>query len=109
MDKTEEYRLGPKTVPSEYEQKKMSYDVKGFRQSIPNTTTKAEKLQKQLRDEKRALVIVFPIDDWNSFGYRLLLPDLMTPFFEVPNDLEFPTWEAALEAGVKEALNHTKQ
>jgi hypothetical protein len=68
----------------------------------------ATALQKQLREEKKALVYVFPIDTWESFGYRLLLPDLMCPFFEVPNDYEFTTYELALEAGVRDALNRIK-
>lgn len=70
--------------------------------SAPSQT----RLQKWLREEKRCIVYVTPIDSWDSWKYTILMEDSMSPFFEPEYDRfnESTTYEVALEAGLKKAL-----
>lgn len=63
-------------------------------------------LQKWLRDERKVVVSVQPIDSWNSWSYSILMQDEYCPFFEPEYDKfnEFKTYEDALEEGLKVAL-----
>lgn len=64
-------------------------------------------LQKWLRDSKLAIVQVGPVDDWDHWGYNVLMEDCMSPFFAIPlTSKEYPAYEEALEAGLLEALNN---
>lgn len=69
--------------------------------SCPSTTI----VVKWLRETKRAILQVAPIDDWTAWNYGVLYPDIMSPFFVVnfvtnyPLD-GYPTFEAAELAGI---------
>jgi hypothetical protein len=62
-------------------------------------------LQTWLRN-KKILVEVRPVDDWSSWCYSIFMEDCMSPFFEVKNNNEYPSYEDALEAGLYEALTN---
>lgn len=63
-------------------------------------------LQKWLREEKKVLVLVNPIDTRHSWKYTILMEDTMSPFFEPDYDKfnEYLTYEDALESGLNQAL-----
>lgn len=63
-------------------------------------------LQKWLREEKRCIVYVTPIDSWDSWKYTILMEDVISPFFEPEYDRfnEYKSYEEALETGLKTAL-----
>ena len=64
---------------------------------------------KWLRDTKKALIHVFPIDDWEHYGCSVLFPGLSAPFYErEPELIEYPTYEAAQSAGLDVALDFKK-
>lgn len=58
-------------------------------------------IQAYLRSE-RICVYVIPVDSRDSWSYRILLEDIMAPFFEPDYDKEneFPTYEHALRNGL---------
>lgn len=64
-----------------------------------------EEIRNWLRHQK-VFVFVRPIDSWDSWNYTILMEDAMSPFFEPDYDKfnEFKTYEEALEAGLKKAL-----
>lgn len=64
------------------------------------------KIQTWLREQRKVLVLVNPIDSWDSWKYTILMEDSTSPFFEPEYDKfkEFKTYEDALEAGLKKAL-----
>jgi hypothetical protein len=63
-------------------------------------------LQKWLREVHKIIIIPLPIDSYDSWYYKIFLPDVISPFFEIPIylDNEFKTYEEALEVGLQEAL-----
>lgn len=63
---------------------------------------------KWLKEEKKILVLPFPIDDWNSWNYKTLGEDVMCPFVEFPinNELEHASQEEAELAGLDFALDN---
>lgn len=78
------------------------------RQSISSTGRLLCDIQSWLRETRQAVISVTPIDDFDSWHFDLLLPDVMTPFFRPEYDLlnEFETYEKALEAGIAAALEN---
>lgn len=64
-------------------------------------------LQTWLRN-KKILVEVRPVDDWNHWCYSISMKDCMSPFFEIKNNNEYPSYEDALEAGLYEGLTNIK-
>lgn len=64
-------------------------------------------LQTWLRN-KKILIEVRPVDDWNSWCYSIFMEDCMSPFFEVKNNNEYPSYEDALETGLYEGLTNIK-
>lgn len=62
---------------------------------------------KFLRDTKKALIYVFPIDDWEHYGVKVLFPDLSAPFHEIETEpKDYPTYESAQSAGLDVALEY---
>lgn len=65
--------------------------------SCPTTTMVA----KWLRETKQAVLLVKPVDDWTSWTYNVLYPDIMSPFYIANTTFdEYPTFEAAELAGI---------
>ena len=64
-------------------------------------------LQRWLREKHKMIVIPFPIDSYDYWNFKLLIPDIMSPFFEqipiVPE--EYKSYEEALEAGMYYVLS----
>lgn len=62
-----------------------------------------------LREERKLLLLVSPVDDWTSWTFIILAKDLMSPFFhafprtadEIP---EYPTHELAEHHALNKAL-----
>ncbi len=89
----------------------IAYHDIGFESSADDWDICLYDFQLWLQNEKRALIQVIPIDDWDHWSYRILLPDRMAPFFEPDYDKfnGFPTYELALEAGLLEVLKHLSE
>lgn len=62
--------------------------------------------QKWLREAKKFLIEVKPLDSWDNWIYKICEEDCCSPFFELTTnpELEFKTYEEALEAGIVHAL-----
>lgn len=65
-------------------------------------------IQMWLIATNKAIVEVFPFDDWDHWGFRFVVSNIESPFFEPDYDKlnEFDSYEQALESGIFEALKH---
>jgi hypothetical protein len=61
-------------------------------------------LQRWLR-ERKILVEVKPVDDWNEWFAQVYGEDCMSPFFLAKTTELYKTYEEALEDGLKSALS----
>jgi len=61
-------------------------------------------LQKWLR-EKKILIEVRPVDDWDCWNYQIAGEDFLSPLRVLLKRIsEYPTYEEALEEGLKDGL-----
>lgn len=50
---------------------------------------------------KKVFIEVRPIDDWDCWTYRVVLPDCMAPMFDASTSVnEYKSHQEALEAGI---------
>lgn len=107
----QENQVSHKTYVATHHLYANSYDFEIERWGGGNKDCIAAPTQAQLQTwlrNKKILVEVRPIDDWNHWCYSIFMEDCMLPFFEVKNNNEYPSYEEALEAGLYEGLTNIK-
>jgi hypothetical protein len=58
---------------------------------------------------QKILIEIFPIDDWNSWSYKISAEDAMAPFFvAVQYDVEFDDYIKAMNEAISEAFELIK-
>lgn len=59
--------------------------------------------------KQKILIEIFPIDDWNSWSYKISAEDAMAPFFvAVQYDVEFDDYTKAMNEAISEAFELIK-
>lgn len=60
--------------------------------------------------ERKIWISVFPIDNWNSWTFDIVMEDIMKPFYVCfdGKELEFSSYEEAREAAILKAIEEYK-